>query len=70
MKFQWPEGDFDQIVVPPVEEDLVRTNRLSADRKSNPFHFDWELARDSIYVYPQNKTNPFCPAQGTGITRA
>ena len=70
VKFQWPEGDFDQIVVPPVEEDLVRTNRLSADRKSNPFHFDWELARDSIYVYPQNKTNPFCPAQGTGITRA
>ena len=42
---------------------LVRTNRLSVDRKSKPFHFDWELARDSIYVYPQIKTNPICPGQ-------
>ena len=43
---------------------LVRTNRLSVDRKSKPFHFDRELARDSIYVYPQIKTNPICPGQG------
>ena len=42
---------------------LVRTNRLSVDRKSKPFHFDRELARDSIYVYPQIKTNPICPGQ-------